>query len=141
MEQHPDIRLRFREWLIEQDLEPETAYGILESVPPYDWSLIARRDEMNERFDRVDVRLDRVAGDLGSRIDGVDAKLDRVAGDLGSRIDGMAERIDGMAERIDGFAAQVAAVNRTLAVGALTLAVTMVLGFGSLLAGILFSAS
>ena len=100
MEQRSDIRIKFREWLIEQELDPETAYGILESVPPYDWSLIARRDEMNERFDRI----------------------------------------DSMSGRLDGFVDQMAALNRTLAVGALTLAVTLVLGFASLGAGMLFTA-
>jgi len=86
MEQGSDIRIKFREWLIDQRLDPETAYGILESVPPYDWSLIARRDEMNERFDRVETRIDQF-----------DAKLDRVASDLGGRIDGIGGRLDGFA--------------------------------------------
>jgi len=147
MEQRPDIRIKFREWLIEQQLDPETAYGILESVPPYDWSLIARRDEVNGRFDRVETRIDRVE----TRIDQFDAKLDRVATDLGDRIDGMGDRIDslsdrndgridGMGDRIDGFVEQMAVLNRTLAAGALTLAVTLVLGFASLGAGMLFTA-
>jgi hypothetical protein len=54
------------------ELEPEVAYAILESVPPFDWSQIARRDEMNERFDAADRRFDR----LEQRLDGMDQRFD-----------------------------------------------------------------
>jgi len=83
-----DARLQFRQWLIEHELEPEVAYAILESVPPFDWSQIARRDEMNERFDAADRRFDR----LEQRLDGMDQRFTGV----GQRLDGMDQRFDGL---------------------------------------------
>jgi hypothetical protein len=47
-----DFRLQFREWLIQHDLAEPVADAILESLPPFDWSDIARKSETNARFDR-----------------------------------------------------------------------------------------
>ena len=56
----PNHRERFRQFLIDHDLPADVADAILESMPPFDWSDIARRSEMNARFDRIDGRFDRV---------------------------------------------------------------------------------
>lgn len=100
-----DARLRFRQWLIEHDLEPEVAYAILETMPPFDWSEIARRDEMllcfsdvDERFAIVDQRFDAV----DQRFDAVDKRFDA----LDRRLDRMDQRFDGIDHRFDGLEAQ-----------------------------------
>ena len=62
----PEDRQAYRRWLIEHDLQPTVADAILETMPPFDWSNIARNDEMQERFTAVDRRFDAVEGRLGA---------------------------------------------------------------------------
>ena len=71
-----EFRLRFRTWLLDHDLEPEVADAILETMPPFDWSNIARRDEVLRR-DEGALRVD-----VDRRFDGVDRRLDHVDAEL-----------------------------------------------------------
>ena len=88
-----DARLRFRQWLIDHELEPEVAYAILESMPPFDWSEIARRDEVALKAD-VDARFDGI----DHRLDGIDQRLDRID----QRLDGIDQRFDSIDDRFVG---------------------------------------
>ena len=113
----PDDRHEFRRWLIDRDLQPHVADAILETMPPYDWTNIARRDEMLARFAEVDRRFERVEDRLGF----VETRLGKVEDGLihvGTRLD---------------------ALNHTLSVGGMGLIITLVLGFTSIFTAILLS--
>ncbi len=86
-------RLRFRTWLIEHDLDEETADAILESMPPFDWSDIARSTEMNRQFERIDERFER----MDERFVRIDEKFDRIEGRMDSRFDGLQTQISSLA--------------------------------------------
>ena len=83
-----EFRLQFRQWLIRHDLAAAVADAILESMPPYDWSEIVRRTElddlrhdMNDRFADVDKRFDLVERrfvEVDRRFTEVDRRFDRV---------------------------------------------------------------
>lgn len=96
-----DARLRFRQWLIDHELEPEVAYAILETMPPFDWSEIARRDEMLLRFSDVDQRfnaVDQRFNAMDRRFDTVDAQLEGV----GAKLDGFGAQLDGSRSVFEG---------------------------------------
>lgn len=96
-----DARLRFRQWLIQHDLEPEVAYAILETMPPFDWSEIARRDEMLLRFGDVDQQfkaVDRQFEAVNQRLDGMDHRFDG----LQARFGGLEAKFDGLQSAIEG---------------------------------------
>ena len=115
-----DARLRFRQWLIDHELDPEVAYAILESMPPFDWSEIARRDEMllrfsdvDQRFNDVDRRFDTVDqrfNDVDRRLDTVDRRLDTVD----RRFDTVDQRFNAMDRRFDTVDAQLEGVGAKL---------------------------
>ena len=86
-------------------------------MPPYDWTNIARRDEMLARFDGVDRRFERLEDRLGF----VETRLGKVEDGLvhvGTRID---------------------ALNHTFTVGGLGLIATLILGFASVFTAILLA--
>ncbi|GJM38417.1 MAG: hypothetical protein DHS20C19_17840 [Acidimicrobiales bacterium] len=102
-----EARLQFRHWLIDHELEPEVAYAILESMPPFDWSEIAKksdveelRQEMAARFDAIDRRFEgtdqRLEG-TDQRLDGIDQRLEGID----QRFDGISHRFDALTERFD----------------------------------------
>ena len=96
-----DARLRFRQWLIDHELDPEVAYAILESMPPFDWSEIARRDEMLLRFSDVDQRFN----DVDRRFDTVDQRfnaMDRRFDTVDAQLEGVGAKLDGFGARLDG---------------------------------------
>ena len=107
-----DARLRFRQWLIDHDLEPAVAYAILETMPPFDWSEIARRDEMllrfrdvDKRFEAVDKRFDEVDkrfDEVDKRFDDVSAKIDGLAAGVYAQIEGLTANIDGLRSNVEG---------------------------------------
>ena len=101
-----DARLRFRQWLIDHELDPEVAYAILESMPPFDWSEIARRDEMLLRFSDVDQRFN----DVDRRLDTVDRRFDTVDqrfNAMDRRFDTVDAQLEGVGAKLDGFGAQL----------------------------------
>ena len=101
-----DARLRFRQWLIDHELDPEVAYAILESMPPFDWSEIARRDEMLLRFSDVDQRFD----DVDRRLDTVDQRFDTVDqrfNAMDRRFDTVDAQLEGVGAKLDGFGARL----------------------------------
>ncbi len=134
----PDDRQEYRRWLIARELRPEVADAILETMPPFDWSNIARRDDLNaltaevdRRFQQVDTRFERVETRLSSvetRLGSVETRLGSVETRLGRVEDGLLH----VGTRVD-------ALNHTLSVAAMGLVVTLVLGFSSIFAGILLS--
>ncbi len=89
-----EFRLQFRQWLIRHDLDADVADAILESMPPFDWSEIARSDEVaalsvelgalradvDRRFEQVDRRFTEV----DRRFDSVDVRLRHIETDLRS---------------------------------------------------------
>lgn len=96
-----EFRLQFRQWLIRHDLDADVADAILESMPPFDWSEIARSDEVaalsvelgalradvDRRFEQVDRRfteVDRRFTEVDRRFDSVDVRLRHIETDLRS---------------------------------------------------------
>ncbi len=88
-------REQYRQWLLDRELQPDVAAAILESMPPFDWSEIARRSDLAEVEGRLDNRLDGV----DKRLDGVDKRLDGVD----KRLDGVDKRLDKVENRLDGI--------------------------------------
>jgi len=93
-----DARIRFRQWLIDHDLEPEVAYAILETMPPFDWSEIARRDEMLLRFSDVDTRFD----EIGAKVDGISAGVSAQMEGLSAGLSALASHNDGLRSNVEG---------------------------------------
>ena len=94
MNPEQDARLRFRQWLIDHELEPEVAYAILESMPPFDWSEIARRDEMLLRFSDVEQRFN----DVDQRFNDVDQRFN----ETDRRFDAVDARLEGVGAQLEG---------------------------------------
>lgn len=103
-----DARLRFRQWLIDHELEPEVAYAILESMPPFDWSEIARRDEMLLRFSDVEQRfndVDQRFNDVDQRFDVMDQRfnaVDQRFNDVDARLEGFGAQLEGVGAQLEG---------------------------------------
>ena len=120
----PEDRQAYRRWLIEHDLQAEVVDAILETMPPFDWSNIARHDEMQERLSAVEGRL----GTVDHRLDRLDDRLGYVETRLGKVDDGLIH----LSSRID-------ALNHTFTVGGLGLIATLILGFASIFTAILLA--
>lgn len=94
-----EARLQFRQWLIDHELEPEVAYAILESMPPFDWSEIAKKSDLDELRHELVARFDTRIDGVDRRLDGVDRRLDGI--DV--RLDGIDQRFDVITERFDSM--------------------------------------
>ena len=133
-----EFRLQFRQWLIRHDLDPEVADAILESMPPYDWSEIVRRTEidalrrdMNDRFGDVDRRFEQVDQrfeQVDQRFDQVDRRfieIDRRFSEADRRFD----LVDGRLARIEtdlrSFASDFHTMSRVVVFAVAAMAVTL----------------
>lgn len=109
-----EARLQFRQWLIDHELEPEVAYAILESMPPYDWSEIAKKSDLDELRHELVARFDTRIDGVDRRLDGIDVRLDGID----QRFDVITERFDSMREMFDstrlGIEAQIVALEGRL---------------------------
>jgi len=142
----PEDRQQFHQWLIDHDLRPALAAAILETMPPFDWSNIARRDEMLDRFAGVDrqfISIDQRFNTVDSRLTGVETRVTTVE----TRLTGVETRLTGVETRLtkveDGLlhvGLRIDALNHTLSVGTMGLVITLVLGFSSIFTAILLSA-
>ena len=106
----PETREAFRSLLIANDLQPEAADAILESMVPHDWSELVRRsdlarvddhlhrfeDRVDQRFDRIDERFDRI----DERFERVDQRFERID-ERFERVDQRFDRVDQRFERVD----------------------------------------
>jgi outer membrane murein-binding lipoprotein Lpp len=137
-----ELRLRFRGWLVEQALEPEIADAILETMPPFNWSEIARRGEIAEQFSEVNAQFTRV----DDRFTGVDARFDKID----TRLDTLTVRVDelntsfqalagtmangsiAINQRIDTLSAHVQTMSRAVAVGAVSVTLSLFLAIVSM---------
>ncbi len=72
-------REQYRRWLLDRDLHPDAVATIIEDMPPFAWSEIARRSDLAELEGRLDTRLDG----MDKRLDGVEDGLVNV----GKRLD------------------------------------------------------
>jgi septal ring factor EnvC (AmiA/AmiB activator) len=137
------LRLRFRDWLIEHALEPEIADAILETMPPFEWSDIARRHEMSDgfssveeqfkavdaRFEQVDARFEQVEARLGrveTRLDSVDHRLDQLAS-------AMTAGFTAVNARIDELGSSLQAMSRAISIGAVSLGLSVFLAIATTL--------
>jgi len=68
--------------MVEHDLDEETVDAILESMPPFDWSDIARKDDMDAGFGRVDERFDTLSFRMDTRFDGLQTQISSLASDF-----------------------------------------------------------
>ena len=156
----PDHRQAYRRWLIERDLQPEVADAILETMPPFDWSNIARSDTVDQRFDAVDQRFDAVDQrfkGVDQRFDAVDQRFDAVERrlDEGERrlgaIDGRLDRLDGRMELVEGRLGRVEdglvvvgtrldGLHQSFMSGAISMVATLIIGFATIAAAILLTA-
>lgn len=109
-----EARLQFRQWLIDHELEPEVAYAILESMPPFDWSEIAKKSDLDELRHELVARFDTRIDGVDRRLDGIDVRLDGID----QRFDVITERFDSMREMFDatrlGIEAQIVALEGRL---------------------------
>lgn len=88
-------RFRLRAALGEQ-LGDEAAEDLMDSLPPFDWTHIATKDDIHRlelRFDATDQRFVSV----NHRLDGIDHRLDRVD----HRLNGIDHRLDGIDQRFE----------------------------------------
>jgi len=128
-------RLRFRKWMTERDLDEETADAILESMPPFDWSDIARKGDMDASFDRVDQRfatVDQRFATVDERFDKIDERFDKIDerfqraderfDTLSFRMD---TRFDGLQTQISSLASDFHAMSRAVVLAVMAMAVTL----------------
>ncbi len=145
-------REQYRQWLLDRELQPDVAAAILESMPPFDWSEIARRSDLAEVEGRLDKRLDGVDKRLNGvdkRLDGIDTRLDR----MDTRLDGMGARLDlvdsqlGMLnDRVgrveDGLLSlgeRIASLHQAVMFQGVGLIITLILGFSAVFTGLILS--
>ena len=136
-------REQYRQWLLDRELQPDVAAAILESMPPFDWSEIARRSDLAEVEGRLDSRLDGV----DNRFDVIDGRLDLLTDRVGRLEDGMAkvvDRLDSMNARMDSMNLGIASLSQALAAQSQALTahgtqvvVTMVLGFTAIVTAVI----
>ncbi len=145
-------REQYRQWLLDRELQPDVAAAILESMPTFDWSEIARRSDLAEvegrldnRLDGVDKRLDGVDKRLDkveTRLDGVDGRLDLLTDRVGKVEDGMAkvvDRLDSMNARMDSMNLGIASLSQALNAHGSQIVVTMLLGFTAIITAVIVS--
>jgi len=135
----PEDRQQFHQWLIDHDLRPALAAAILETMPPFDWSNIARRDEMLDRFAGVDrqfISVDARFKTVDTRLNGVETRLSSVE----TRLTGVETRLTKVEDGLLHVGLRIDALNHTLSVGTMGLVITLVLGFSSIFTAILLSA-
>ncbi len=108
-------------------------------MPPFDWSNIARRDEMLDRFTGVDrqfISIDRQFISIDQRFNTVDTRLTGVE----TRVTGVETRLTKVEDGLLHVGLRIDALNHTLSVGTMGLVITLVLGFSSIFTAILLSA-
>ncbi len=148
----PEHSEQYRQWLLDRDLHPEAAAAIIESMPPYDWSEIARRSDLAEVEGRLDKRLDGV----DKRLDGVDKRLDGVD----KRLNGVDKRLDGVENRLDlvdgrldmlndrvgrvedgllSLGERIASLHQAVMFQGVGLIITLILGFSAVFTGLILS--
>jgi hypothetical protein len=123
------LRLRFRDWLIEHALEPEIADAILETMPPFEWSDIARRHEMSDGFSSVEEQFktgDARLGRVETRLDSVDHRLDQLAS-------AMTAGFTAVNARIDELGSSLQAMSRAISIGAVSLGLSVFLAIATTL--------
>ncbi len=93
-------------------------------MPPFDWSDIARKSEMNLRFGRIEDKFVRV----DEKFDRIDERLDRMDTKLNNRFDGLQVQITTLASDFHTMSRAVVlsvmAMAVTLAVLVLTVGIT-----------------
>ncbi|MEZ5165487.1 MAG: hypothetical protein R2695_02985 [Acidimicrobiales bacterium] len=83
-----EARLQFRQWLIDHDLEADVAHAILESMPPFDWSEIARQrdvEAINARFDAIDTQFEGMRSLFDATRLSIEAQMVAMEGRLSMR--------------------------------------------------------
>ena len=131
-------REQYRQWLLDRELQPDVAAAILESMPPFDWSEIARRSDLAEVEGRLDSRLDGV----DNRFDVIDGRLDLLTDRVGRLEDGMAkvvDRLDSMNARMDSMNLGIASLSQALNAHGSQIVVTMLLGFTAIITAVIVS--
>ena len=118
-------RFRLRAALGEQ-LGDEAAEDLMDSLPPFDWTHIATKDDIHRlelRFDATDQRFvsvnHRLDG-IDQRLDGIDQRLDRVDhhfDGIDQRFDVMDKKFDLVDQRFDFLESKIGAKMLRLSVG------------------------
>ena len=149
-------REQYRQWLLDRDLHPDVAAAIIETMPPFDWSEIARRSDLAELESRLDKRFEVLENRIDGRLDGMDGRLDGIDGRLDGidgRLDGMDGRLDSLtdrvgkvedgldkvAERLDSMTMRLDSLTQTFGTFASQTHITLFMGFGAVFVAIAMS--
>lgn len=95
-------RLRFKQWLVDNQLEEHIASAILDGMAPYDWHEQATKADiakLEQRFDQVDKRFDQV----DKRFAQVDHRFDLIE----QRFEGVDGRFKGIDQRLQTLEEQM----------------------------------
>ena len=146
------LRIQFREWLITHALDPEIADAIMETVPPFDWSEIARSTEVTAqfggvyaRFEQIDQRFEQVDQrfeQIDQRFEQIDQRFEVVENRLevlDQRMARVETRLDTIELRLDSLRDELHSMSRTVALGAVGFMLTMVLATASMLGTVIAS--
>ena len=120
-------RFRLRAALGEQ-LGDEAAEDLMDSLPPFDWTHIATKDDIHRlelRFDATDQRFVSV----NHRLDGIDQRLDGID----QRFDVMDKKFDLVDQRFDFLESKIGAKMLRLSVGSTITSVGVLAGLMALL--------
>ncbi len=142
-------REQYRQWLLDRDLHPDVAAAIIESMPPFDWSEIARRSDLAElesrldkRFEVLENRMDGRLDSMDGRLDGMDGRLDGMDGRLDSltdRVGKVEDGLDKVAERLDSITMRLDSLTQTFGTFASQTHITLFMGFGAVFVAIAMS--
>ena len=110
--------------VLSEKLGPDAAAALMECVPPFPWTEIATKSDLNALEERMDLRLGRLEATFFGKFDHIDGKFDR--------IDGKFEALEGKFEGLEGrltalIEAKTAVQNRALLLAVATaIVVTLV---------------
>ena len=134
MQNYDERRLRMRT-KFDEIFGPTVAGDLMESLPPFDWTQIATKDDLdrglanvNGRFDNVERRLDLI----DQRFDGIDRRFESLDKEFAAidrqfeTVDKRFDTIDRQFETVDKrFDTLEKSINSKVAVAAVTFGATM----------------
>lgn len=106
-------RLRFKQWLVDNQLEEHIASAILDGMAPHDWHEQATKADiakLEQRFDQVDKRfaqVDKRFAQVDKEFAQVDHRFDLIEQRFEQRFEGVDGRFKGIDQRLQTLEEQM----------------------------------
>ena len=101
-------RFEFRDRLIEK-LGEDVATRLMECLPPFSWTEIATKDDLNALKEWTGARFDNLEASIDTRFAGVSAEFVALEGRLSLQIAGLSEKMAEQSEKIAGLSEKMTA--------------------------------